>query len=83
MKLGDIAKDTLTDFQGTIVARHEYLNGCVRLSIQPRELKDGKPVDATTFDIEQLALVSTGAPRTVLPKGGPHNEPSLQSIPSR
>jgi hypothetical protein len=83
MKLGDFVKDTVTDFSGTVIARHEYLNGCIRLSLQPRELKDGKLIEATTFDIEQLELVKAAAPRKVTPTGGPHNEPSRAAVPAR
>lgn len=83
MKLGDTVKDTVTDFTGTVVSRHEYLNGCVRLSVQPRELKDGKPIESQGFDIEQLQLVKAAEPRAVVPSGGPHNDPPRPAVPSR
>jgi hypothetical protein len=31
----------------------------VRISIQPHGLKDGKPFDAVSFDIQQLELVES------------------------
>jgi hypothetical protein len=35
-------KDTITGYSGIVVARHEYLNGCLRFSLQPDKLdKDG------------------------------------------
>ena len=83
IKLGDTARDTLTGLTGAVVARHEYLNGCVRLSLQPNKLKDGKPVDWSVFDIEQIELVKAAKPRRVLPSGGPHDEPVRPSAPSR
>lgn len=83
MKLGDIVRDTVTDFSGTVIARHLYLNGCERLSLQSRELKDGKPVEPQTFDVEQLELVEAAKPRAVQPKGGPRNEPARAAIPAR
>lgn len=83
IKLGDKAKDTITGLTGTVTSRHEYLNGCVRLTLQPGELKDGKPVDCSTFDIEQLELIEPAKPRDVRPHGGPHDEPSRPSVPSR
>jgi hypothetical protein len=83
MKLGDTIKDTITGFAGVCTSRHEYLNGCVRLTLQPREIKDGKPVDCQTFDIEQLALVKSAAPKQVTPSGGPHDEPKRADIPAR
>ncbi len=83
MKLGDELKDTVTGFKGVAVSHHRYLNGCERFTLQPRELKDGKPVEPHTFDIEQLELYLAAPERTVTPSGGPHDEPSRPSIPSR
>lgn len=84
IKLGDKAKDTITGLSGTVTARYEYLNGCVQLRIQPNEVKDGKPVEGSTFDIEQLELVeSASAPRKLVAVGGPHDEPAARSAPSR
>ncbi len=83
MNLGDTAKDTITSFQGVIVSTHQYLNGCSRITLQPRELKDGKPVECQTFDVEQLELVELAKPRTVAPKGGPQSEPARAAIPAR
>ena len=83
MKLGDIVKDTVTDFEGMVVARHEYLNGCVRFSLQPRGLHDGKLIEPQTFDVEQLVLIKAAEARSVRPTGGPHNEPARTAIPSR
>lgn len=86
--LGDKAKDTITGLTGIVVARHEYLNGCVRLSVQPNEVKDGKPVESSAFDIEQMELVEAiQQPRKLVAvgtaPGGPHDEPARASVPSR
>lgn len=83
MNLGDKARDTVTGFSGTITAEHKYLNGCRRFSITANTLKDGAPIDPQVFDVEQLELVEIASPRTVAPKGGPHNEPSRQATPAR
>ncbi len=83
MKLGSTARDTITGFAGVLTSRHEYLNGCVRLTIQPTTLHDGKPIESQTFDIEQLELISEPKPRTTEPKGGPQNEPKRPAVPSR
>jgi hypothetical protein len=59
--VGDIAKDTVTGFQGMAVARTEWLNGCVRITIQPQELKkDGGTIEPEHFDEQQLAMVKKG-----------------------
>lgn len=83
MKLGDTIKDTITGFAGVCISRHEYLNGCVRLTLQPAKLTDGKPVEAQTFDVEQLTLVKSAPVKVVKPHGGPRNEPKRPAIPSR
>lgn len=71
VNLGDKVKDTITGFVGIAVARHSYLNGCNRVTIQPVVKKDGSLLEAQTFDEPQLELVkkkkvvgdnSTGGP---------------------
>jgi len=54
VNLGDIAEDIVTGFKGTVVAVTNWLNGCQRVTLQPNELKDGKPVESYTFDVEQI-----------------------------
>lgn len=61
LKLGDLVRDRVTGFAGIVMCRTDWLNGCIRIGVQPRELKDGKPIDALTFDVEQLLLVESGA----------------------
>jgi hypothetical protein len=60
IQLGDKVKDRVTSLTGIAIARTEWLNGCVRFVVQPQELKDGKPVDMVTFDIEDLEVVEAG-----------------------
>lgn len=83
MDLGDTARDTITGFTGVIISRHEYLNGCVRLSLQPKQLKDGKPIECQTFDVEQLELKAKGPRRSPKPTGGPFKEPARPATPAR
>ena len=84
IKLGDKAKDSISGFAGIVTGRYEYLNGCVRLQIEPDKLnKDGVPIDARIFDIEQVTLVKAAKPRTVTPSGGPRPSPTPRSNPSR
>lgn len=68
--LGDVLKDTITGFKGVAIASTNWLNGCVRVTLQPQELKDGKPIEAQTFDVEQLEIVKAAKPRATPPKGG-------------
>lgn len=72
ISLGDRVKDKVSGFQGVAVARHTYLAGCDRISIQPPVDKDGKLPDSMTFDEPHLELVEPAVvhdgPRGV---GGP------------
>jgi len=57
VKLGDTVTDAVTGLIGTAVAITEYLNGCVRVQVQPPLDKDGKMVDVCSFDAEQLEVI--------------------------
>ena len=74
--LGSTVKDSITGFTGIAVGEYKYLNGCVRINIQPTKLKDGKSIESETFDIEQLELVDKPKKKEVEPSGGPHPEPT-------
>ena len=71
-ELGDEVKDTITNFSGVIVARIEWMNGCIRYVIQSRvRSKDSKPVD-DTIDEQQLELLhKPKVKKEVAKKGGP------------
>ena len=73
--IGDTVEDTITGLKGVVIARTEWLHGCVRMVIQPRELKDGKPVDTACVDEPQLKIITEG-PRHAKPiskhPGGPN-----------
>lgn len=80
VKLGDEVKDTVSGFQGVAVARHMYLNGCHRISVQPPVDKDGKLPDTQSFDEPQLVVVeksvtveeeskNTGGPEKYMDEG--------------
>lgn len=85
IKLGDKVRDKITGLQGVAIARHDYLHGCTRWSLQPVELKDGKPVDCSTFDDPQLEVVEAGnvPAKTGREPGGPRDEPARPAVPSR
>jgi hypothetical protein len=66
VNLGDKVKDVVTGLTGIAVGRTQYLQGCTRVAVQPQELKDGKPVEASWFDEPQLEIIEAGA---IKPKG--------------
>lgn len=74
-KLGDRAKDTVTGYTGIVVAKTEWLNGCIRVSIQSEKLKEGKPLDTEGFDIEQVEVIEKGVHPVKPPRHGPMPEP--------
>jgi hypothetical protein len=60
VKLGDRVRDELTGLTGIVVCISDWLWGCRRVIIQPREIKDGKPVDTFSVDEPQLTVLETG-----------------------
>lgn len=64
-ELGEVLKDKVTGFKGVVRSRADYLTGCNRYALQPRQLKDdGKPREWTWFDEDEL--VSTKDKTVVL-----------------
>ncbi len=88
VKLGNKVRDTVTGFEGVAIAKHEFLHGCVRISVQPQSLHDGKPVEAQVFDEPQLDLVEESKPVVAAHAvgsrpGGDHKVAAQRSVPSR
>lgn len=75
IKLGDIAEDVITGFQGTVIATTQWLNNCERVMLQPRIDKDGKVPDAQSFDVPNVKLIKAGPAHTPVRTGGPRPEP--------
>lgn len=86
INLGDEVKDVITGFKGIAVARHTYLQGCDRISVQPKINKDGEIPDVCAFDEPQLVVVKA---RKVAPpwertdRGGVDKYPDRQRITER
>lgn len=78
VRLGDKVKDTISKFTGIVVARTEWLTGCVRIGIEPLTLdKDGAPKPEYWFDEDRLAVLKTAAwPAATKSSGGPQRDPS-------
>lgn len=84
IKLGDKVKDKVTGFKGIAIGVTTWLHGCKRIAVQPQELKDGKPIDALSFDEPQLEMIEsekikTGSRET----GGPRPEPAQRAAAKR
>ena len=71
IKLGQRVRDRLTGLEGTVISRTEFLYGCVRVGIQPLEVKDGKPVDSSWVDEPQCDVIDDTPAKMAEPRHGP------------
>lgn len=74
VELGTKVKDSITGFEGIAVGRAVYLYGCVRVLVEPEEMKDGKPIEAIWFDEQRLTEESeakSGGPQSTPPSRDP------------
>lgn len=58
IELGSEVKDIISGFSGIAVSKHSYVNGCNRITVQPKINKDGTLPEAQTFDEPQLVTAS-------------------------
>ena len=73
--LGVKARDSVTNFEGTVTARVEYITGCVQYCITPGIDKDGKLRDSHYFDEDRLEVVKKNASKIEKKKAGGHQNP--------
>jgi len=86
IKPGDIVRDRITGFEGVVHCRAEWLFGCVRISVQSTEMKDGAPRPMETFDEPSLEYVgpsNVSGSDEPPPTGGPRNDASRRVDASR
>jgi heat shock protein HspQ len=83
--LGDEVKDKITGYRGIVICRTEWLNACRRYYVQPQTLKDGKPIEALTFDEDNLEIVKAAkvVDKGHKPTGGDRTTPSRSPDPRR
>lgn len=91
---GDRVKDKVTGAAGIVIARSEWLNGCVQFAVKPPADKNGKMEDSFWVDADQLRvmkkaavqampIISTPAPKAKPTRtGGPMDTPA-QHLPKR
>jgi hypothetical protein len=78
--LGDEVKDSVTGFTGIAVAVTEWLNGCYRVTVQPRTLDAGKvPASEPQLEVLQASVIPCGSRDT----GGPAPTPRQHAGPTR
>lgn len=88
VNLGDEVKDMVTGFKGIAVCRHSYLQGCDRITVQPKVKKGEIDVpNEQSFDEPQLVIIKTNVIKRKATKdnpGGPEkHKPSRKSTASR
>lgn len=85
VNLGQTVKDVITEYEGVVVSRHEYLHGCTRITVQSREKKDGVPVEEQVFDEQRLIVLDVPNVLDVAPLtnalGGKRPVPARPSVP--
>lgn len=55
--LGSLVKDAVSGFTGVTIAKHQYLYGCTRFTVQPLVNEDGALPVTQTFDEPQLIVI--------------------------
>lgn len=58
IKLGDKVKDSASGLEGIAITRHTYLNGCDRITIQPKVTDPSMYINSQTFDESQLIILN-------------------------
>ena len=58
--LGKQVEDTVTGFCGIVTAVTDYLNGCTRVTVEPRIKDDGSLPEPQYFDVQQVLVVGSG-----------------------
>lgn len=81
IQVGDRAKCKITGFTGIVSCMTTWLNGCIRVGLQPEELKDGKPLDTQYFDIGQVEVVEKGVHTPVVLHPMPVPQPTPVRTP--
>ena len=81
IELGSKVKDIVSGFVGIAIVRLEYLNGCVRYTVQAKQNKEDD-VLTMDIDIEQLEVIGMGIlkKKKVTKTGGPKDFKVRNSI---
>jgi hypothetical protein len=85
--LGDLVRDVYTGFQGTALARTDWLYGCTRILVEPTKLtKEGAVAASVEFDEQRLVVVKRNLLQNFAPwvdEGGPKPSPKPPRTPTR
>ena len=79
---GQVCRDLVTGFQGTVTGRADYLTGCRQYVLTPKVKDGGDWVEGRWFDENRLELVRQAPQATIHTretKGGPQHNPPGKS----
>lgn len=74
--LGKMARDKITDFEGIIVGKANYLFGCAQYGLTPK-CKDGKSGETEWYDEGRIEIIGEGINKNevmVEKNGGPNRD---------
>ena len=60
--LGDHVRDTISGWTGVVVAKSEYLNGCVKYCVEAHELDGGKMMPEYWLDAYRIVVTNPRQP---------------------
>jgi hypothetical protein len=83
IRLGQVVRDRITGYEGTVVAITHWLYGCTRLVLQASGLHEGKPIESYACDEPQCDIVNKDAPEPAAPRHGDRPRVSRHADPSR
>jgi hypothetical protein len=63
--LGDMVRDKVTGFQGTITIRAKHLAGCDRFWVAPPVGSDGRMIEGQWLDIDLVEIVTPSAVQVI------------------
>lgn len=62
IELGDEVRDRISGFKGIVICLSQWLSGCDRIVVQPRQLRQDGGLNMTeSFDIYQVEIVEKQA----------------------
>ena len=70
-KLGAQVKDSITGYNGIVIRRTQWINGCNTYGVQHVELHEKKILDPESFDEYQLVLIEEDVHKEHRSRGGP------------
>ena len=61
VEIGDRVKDKVSEFEGIVISRTEFMAGCERIEVQAEKLHEGEPVEPQLFDAPNLDVIKQSA----------------------